>query len=193
MQIKTWIKDNFVLDSELKWNCPNCNSGILEIEKDKFNSQETKESKEEHGQDYWEPEFIKLRFSGSLKCKSCEDIVVFAGSGQLVNSGYYDQIEETHYENYQEEFKPLFFHPPLQIFKLKSIYPKEVSQEILNSFEHFWNDLSSCANKIRASLEILLNLHKVRNFTLTSSNKRKRLSLHQRIEEFKIKNSEVGD
>ena len=194
MDIKKWIRDKFLVDSELDWNCPNCTSGKLEIEKEKFNSQETKVSKEEdRKQDYWEPDFIRYRFSGSLKCKLCDEIIVFIGSGQVVNSGYYDQIEETYYGDYREEFKPLFFHPPLHIFKLKSSYPKEVSQEIMNSFEHFWNDLSSCANKIRTSLEILLNLHKVKNYTLTNRNKRKRLTLHQRIEEFKKKNSEVGD
>lgn len=192
MNTKIWLKDKFTLKTDLSWICPNCNLGMLNIEKDNFNFQETKESKNEHTQDYWDPEFIKYRFTGSLKCNACEDITFFTGNGGVVHGGYYDAIEDQYHDDFYDEFTPLFFNPPLEIFKLKDIYPKDIKEEIQNSFIHLWNDLSSCANSIRSSLEILLNENKIKKYNIKSG-KRNRLNLHQRIEEFKKKNPEVGE
>ena len=105
-------------------------------------------------------------------------------------SGFYDGEFGDYVEQYDNSFTPTYFEPHLKLFKIPKSCPKEMVLEIENSFKLFWTDLSSCVNKIRISVEILLNEQKVKRFELKGG-KRYPLSLHKRIMAFT--NTEVKD
>jgi len=113
------------------------------------------------------------------------------GYGNVEYINYYDQVSDQHEEALIEEFTPTFFHPTLNIFRISENCPELVKNEIIDSFKLFWFDLPSCANKVRTSLELLLNEQKVNK--TTSTKKGRRLKLHERIVEYKKKNEQVAD
>ena len=191
MDLKIWIKRHFNVDSKIEWNCPNCKSNSLKIIKEDFKSEETAESKEFRSKnDDWEVEWIKLTFNGKLLCKNCDENIFFVGTGNPEHNGYYDYELDEHNEEYVEHFTPTFFQPTINVFEIPEKCPNSIKNEIIDSFKLFWSDLSSCANKIRISLEVLLNEEKVKRFE-NSGGKRKSISLHRRIQLFS--NIEVRD
>lgn len=191
MEIKTWLKDSFSKGKVPDWKCPSCGNGLLKIEPNQFHFEETKLSLSWHSHDDWEPEFIQYRFHGTLKCTNCNDFVSFLGNGSLDHVHYYNYQDE-YIEDYKEVFSPTYFDPPLNIIHINPKCPEDIKQEIINSFKLFWNDLPSCANKIRTSLEMLMNQQKVKK-TYTRNGSRRNLTLHKRIEEFKLTKPEIAD
>lgn len=192
MKIRDWNKIRFLKKSKIEWPCPNCNNSALKIDKEKFHSTETTESKKAREHEYWEYEWISLIFSGILEC-NCGEIVTMTGYGNVEHEHYYDQVTDEYHEGLYEEFTPTFFHPTLHVFHISDNCPELVKNEIIDSFKLFWFDLPSCANKVRTSLELLLNEEKVNKTIATKKGSRRRLKLHERIIEYKKKNSQVAD
>lgn len=186
MDLKLWLKESCSKNTTPGWSCPTCEKGFLNIHKDQFHFKETQLSKSWHSHDDWEPEYTQYRFHGTLVCNNCDDFVAFLGIGR-VTQDYYDGGM-----NYKEVFFPKTFYPALKIFKIHETCPEDIRNEIEDSFGLFWNDLKSCANKIRISLELLMNFQKVKK-TKTVGGKRKSLSLHERIEEFRSSNPIIAD
>jgi uncharacterized protein YbaR (Trm112 family) len=191
MNINNWTKKHFTETSEFNWNCPHCKNKSLQLIKDKFISEETQESKEYRSKDdNWEIEWIVQNISGQLKCKNCGEIVFFIGIGNPQEYGYYDQALDEYVSEYETYFSPTSIHPTIHLFEIPENCPELVTQEIIDSFKLFWCDLESCANKIRNSLEILMNEFKVKKYSI-SKGKRTSIALHHRIEKFP--NKEITD
>lgn len=106
------------------------------------------------------------------------------------------------------EFEPYIFNrkikymsPSVHIIKLPDNLSPALKKMLESSFALFWIDLDSCANKIRAALEIFLDEIKIKKqikyFDRRSQKvKVKKLSLHERIGELKqnsMKFSKFGD
>ena len=192
MRKELWLKNSFIDANIPEWKCPTCNNGPLKIEAKQFHFQETKLSLSWHSEEEWEPEFTTYRFHGTLKCQNCGDLIVFMGRGAVDHFHDYDEYIREYSEGYNNVFYPLYFHPNLRLFEINENCPYEIKKEIEDSFGLYWNDLPSCANKIRTSLELLMNQQKVRK-SFIKNGKRKDLSLHQRIEEFKKSKPETAD
>lgn len=191
MDIQTWTQRFFSESSKINWNFPNCNSIALEIIKDKFVTEETQSSiAMRKKDDYWETEWIELNVLGQLKCKNCKEVVFFIGRGNPEEIGYYDHKLDDYISDYETSFTPLFINPTIQIFEIPQKCPDLVKDEIIDSFKLYWTDLESCANKIRISLEHLMDYYKVKKYN-TTSGKRNPISLHNRIKLFP--NVEVKD
>ncbi len=187
MNLTIWTKRHFTKNSKVVWPCPNCGNSSLEIVKDKLFDYQTAEStKMREEEDFWEAEWIRLVFSGILECNNCSEFVAFTGIGNPEQNGYYDHELDDYHVEYEEVFTPTFFQPSLKIFELPKNCPDNVKKEILDSFRLFWTDLPACANKIRTSLEILMTEEKVKRFEIVK-NKRKLISLHKRILNYKNK------
>jgi hypothetical protein len=62
---------------------------------------------------------------------------------------------------YEEELTPIVFIPSLKIFEYDSDLPEELRKAIDESFELFWTDPSSCCNKIRIVIELIMNDQKI--------------------------------
>ena len=81
---------------------------------------------------------------------------------------------------------PKLFLPTLAIFDIHKDVPSSIVNLIFESFELYWIDEGSYANKIRIVIEHLLDLQKIAKTKLLRS-KRLKLSLHKRIELFSNK------
>lgn len=186
-----WLKSSFTKKSIPDWTCPYCKKAILKF--DTFKSEESALSKSWHSHEDWEPEYIQYSFTGSLNCPSCNEFVAFLGNGREEFNHYYDEYHKEYIEENYSSFTPKFFYPTLQLFKIPDNCPDEIKNVINDSFALFWNDLASCANKIRVSLELLMDEFKIKKTIINRQRKRQRLSLHKRIEEFKNSKPEIAE
>jgi len=107
------------------------------------------------------------------------------GSGTVEHQHFFDNTTGTHEERLYEEFNLSYFNPPLHIFKIPDKSPDLIRKEIIDSFKLFWFDLPSCANKLRSSLEVLLNEEKLNKFFKKKNGKRKRYTLNDRVGKYK--------
>lgn len=184
MDINIWTRRHFTENSKIEWPCPNCEGKTLELIKSKFSCEETASSAEYRRENEdWEVEWIKLVFSGQLTCNTCHETIFFTGIGNPEHTGYYNYDSDSYNEQYENTYTPTYFQPSIPIFKIPDNCSSELKTEIKQSFKLFWCDLSSCANRIRVALEILMNEQGVKKFELRNS-KRIPIKLHKRIELF---------
>ncbi len=164
-----------------EWTCPTCNRGILKGKNGSFTREETWASKEAHGHPHWEPEWISYRYVCQFVCTNpkCEEVVFNAGTGTVSEEVDYND-EEGYSMSYVDLYKPKFFTPALNIFKVSATTPGDVKESIHKSFELFFANPSAAANQMRIALEQLLDHLKVKKFE-TIKGKRYLLSLHKRI------------
>jgi hypothetical protein len=176
---KTW------LNWKTRKPCPTCESGLLIPQKSGgFIQSETEESKEMNSYGgYYYTEYV---FSLHLVCSNCDETVVVSGQRSEEN---YPSDED---QGIQSSVVPTSFYPDPKIIHIPKTCPKSVKKTLNESFGLYWLDISSCANKIRISIEVLLNELKV-NKTENTSSGRKNLSLHQRILLYKTINPGVAN
>jgi len=107
-------------------------------------------------------------FSMHLKCNNCGEIVVASGMKSEEN---YPSDEDS---GIQRTITAMSFIPPPKIIEIPKSCPNNVKKIINDSFGLYWMDISSCANKIRIGIEVLLNELGVKA----------NLSLHKRLKEY---------
>lgn len=189
MNNQIWIKKTFREKDIPAWECPTCKSGILKLDENKFNIKQTIESINAKKLENWTPEYITYLFNGFLTCPVCDENISFTGKGYVEEDVFDDHSEDNTYFKF---YTPEYFCPPLHIFTIVEKCPYDVRNEIILSFNHFWNDLPACANRIRSSLELIMNQQKIKKYTIYK-HRRKALTLHKRIELFKLKDPEVAN
>ena len=174
------------------WTCSKCNLGLLEIQKDIFKYKETGGSRSARNHPAWEPDWIKYRFVALLKCnnKNCADSVSLAGRGEVIE--FHDENYGHEIEPYLPVFYPEYFYPPPQIFLIPENTPEDIKDEVLNSFSIFLSDTNAAGNRIRTCVEMILDQKKIIK-TGMKKERRINLTLHQRIEKFKLKYKELGE
>ena|SRR3984957_12275757 len=95
------------------------------------------------------------RFQQFFRCsvKECGDIVSAAGDAQLKDDRQVSGDEDPYYYM----LFPRAIHRGLPIIDVPSQTPVSVGTELEAAFALFWMDLSSCANKMRVSVERALD------------------------------------
>lgn len=191
---RTTFKNAFQTKSFPEYTCPTCHKGILFIEHKNIKTYESANSISAHGHDAWEPEWMQGIFFGILKCSngSCGETVVMTGEYVSKEKHEYDYQNDTYDLVVNKLLTPTCFNPAPHIFQLHKELPENINYEIINSFKIFWLDISSCANKIRRVVELIMDDMKIPK-TYLQSGKRKGYSLHKRIEQFKAKKPEEAD
>ncbi|MES2014697.1 MAG: DUF4145 domain-containing protein [Patescibacteria group bacterium] len=176
-----------------EWTCPSCNRGILKGKEGTFLRVETRASKAHRGHPDWEPEWISYRYSCQFVCTNpaCEEMVFNVGTGSVKEEVDYND-EQGYSASYLDIFRPKFFSPHLNIFKISPNTPVDIRDSIEKSFQLFFINPSASANHMRIALEQLLDYLKVKKFE-TVKNKRFIISLHKRIESIPSKVSELKD
>ena len=112
-----------------------------------------------------------------LECSGCGGTVVVSGLISRENN----------------LLQPKSFLPTIDIFPLSSRCPPDILVQTQLAFSLYWIDLNAAGNRIRTSVELIMNHLKVKKTTLTKAGKRNAMSLHDRILEYYPKNPEVGD
>jgi hypothetical protein len=192
---RTIFKNSFRDDSFPQWNCPTCHKGNLIIESKQVKTIENVTSKSYHTDASWEPFWIDGVFVGVLKCNNtnCEENVVITGKYNVEDQYYYDDEVGGNVTTYENILTPTYFNPPIYIFPIHKEVPTNIHNEIVNSFTLYWVDTSSCANKVRVVVELILDEMKTPKTFINKKNKRESYSLHKRIELFKAINPNEAD
>ncbi len=184
-------KGYFTQEDMSKWHCPTCNSGSLQVIEDKFIQQHNSETEINYHEDWFQaPEMIIYTFTSLLSCTNptCKEVVTCSGTGCVEREQY--SFEESRYVEY---FKPIFFYPSLNIFKIPEKTPENVAKSIVNSFTIVFTNQLAAANQIRIALECLLTHLKVNRYRITRGRKQQRLVLHERIGLLQPKYQKIKD
>ncbi|NOR55534.1 MAG: DUF4145 domain-containing protein [Sulfurovum sp.] len=178
-------KGYFLREAMNSWMCPTCNKGTLQMEKEKFIFEDNSITKQNaHNEDFNIPLDIGYTYTALLTCTNpkCGEVVTSSGVGyvDIVRQSYSPEGDiQTEYEDY---FRPLYFYPPIHIFKIPEDTPNNAKEAIESSFSLLFNHKQSAANQVRVGLECLLTHLKIKRFKLNRRRKRIRLSLHERID-----------
>ena len=175
-----------------RYPCPHCNTGTL-IGVNKPIIEITNSGKEYEKYNF--PDGISHLFSGVLKCSNdnCKDVVAVIGE-YLKDIENYDLDDINEYiENNFNLFKPKFFYPNLKLFPIIKEIPSNIKDLINEAFALYFSDYSACANKIRTTIEAILDdLNIDRTYTNSKNEKVSILSLHKRIEIYEKENPDLA-
>jgi hypothetical protein len=167
--------------------CPECQEGKLVINKKNVSLVNyDKHNIEAKRYEDFDIDWLKFGFHGFLECNSCHEKIVFAGKSSLGLRFYYEDGGPEPYEELTIEY----IERPPYIIKIDNKVPNEIKEILIDSFKLFWIDNSSCANKIRICLELMMDLSNISKYKLVSK-KRKNLSLHERISIFSGNNQSL--
>lgn len=192
MNREIWKNRSFNHNNPKSYPCPNCSTGILDL--NGILTKITPRGKEMEYYNYYDG--IEHVFSGILKCKNadCNELVTI--SGQCLKDIVYGkelpdgQMVEDRFSTYY----PKYFFPNLQIFNLSLEIPANVSEQINLSFSNYFDDLSSCANRLRHSIELILDDLKAPKWKKTNAGSIHKFKvLHQRIEHYGKRNKNIAN
>jgi hypothetical protein len=177
------FKNTFQEKSIPNWICPSCYKGALVIVNKSLIFYENANSLSARGHEAWEPEWIKGIFFGLLKCSNslCNETVVITGNFDSELDYEYNYETNRNEMVLYKKLTPTYFNPPLHIFQLNEYLPSDIHDAIIGAYNIYWIDISSCANKIRIVVELIMDNLKIPKTHLTK-NKRIRYKLHERIQ-----------
>lgn len=170
-----------------KFLCPKCATGRLTLDEKIFVKQPVYSLIESKHPD-WEPDWDVERFSLRLICDIVECGEVAHVMGDTTVAEYYD--EEFNGWGLVSLLRAQAFFPAPPIIEIPNEVPDSVRTEIIKSFELFWVDLSSCANRLRVSVELLLDHFKIPRSSIDKNGRSTRLDLNARISLFEKSDSE---
>jgi hypothetical protein len=180
------------------WPCPTCSSGSLVIVEGSLHSAETRASLDSRAHEAWDPDWITERFVCLLQCsrKQCADVVAVAGTTEVEEfhvpnpTNPYDYIEH----GWTVRYRPRYVEPAPALFRVPVGCPDLARDAIISAFRLYWTDPGACANKLRSSLEHLMDHFRIKKWTSDAkTGRRRRLDLHPRIEMLGKRFPEVAD
>ena len=92
---------------------------------------------------------------------------------------------------YFDLFEPRTSYPPIAVFPLDERWPETVRNELKLAFCHVFSDPGAAGNRLRTTVECLMDELGVKKFPRNGP--RKAIALHNRIVDFKIQNAEATD
>lgn len=169
------------------FECPSCNNNSQKLTN--LNSSESRESLAAHNEDWWDPEMIEGSFVAISTCQTCKQQVYIAGR-YGVNEYVDDEDGEPHLA-YEEEYSIEFMTPAIPLLRVPANCPDEVKQYIASAAQVIFVSPDLAANRIRASIDLLLTGQKIPR-TKLSNGKKVKLSTHKRIKLYAVKNPDVS-
>jgi hypothetical protein len=192
MNREIWKNRYFNHDNPINYPCPSCKIGVLSL--DGILTKITPRGKEMENYSY--DQGIEHVFCGILQCKNADCLELISISGQCLKDIVYGkelpdgQLVEGRFSTYY----PKYFYPNLKIFDLPENIPANVSKQINLSFSNYFDDLSSCANRIRNAIELILDDLKAAKWKRAKSGKIHIFKvLHRRIEHYGSKNKNIAN
>lgn len=171
------------------WPCPVCKKGTTSLVKDSLTYKETVRSVRSHKDDDFSPEWVDFTFTAWAKCthSTCRQEFAISGRGGVAPQW----VSEEDWD-YDEYFVAKACHPMPEIIELPAKCPEDILMELRSAFSLFWSSPPACANRIRVSLEYLMNHVGIPKRKKGSNGKFFDLTLHARIEAFARKDPIIG-
>lgn len=179
---RTLFKLPFRSETLPRWRCPTCIEGVLVLAKGTFTKEVDARTRQRWDSKGFDPECEEYVYSCVLKCthSPCQEVVVTGGIGYLDWEEGSDQ-EGNPIQNFFSLFHPKYFVPHLKIIDIPKQTPKDVTEELNQSFDLFFVSPASAVNHVRIALEKILTDLKVKRFETTRS-RRIILNLHRRVQ-----------
>ncbi len=176
--------------------CPQCNKGKVKPPNTKMKLLTANHVKRYANHQDWEPNWDVSTWSAVLTCTNidCGQHVHLTGKTGVE----LDIVEDEDFEVRQawvSHLKILSAHPSPPLLPLTDKLPLSLRQALKSAFPLYWTDQSSCINRLRTCIELLLDNQKIPRETKTKKNKTRRIGLDQRIKQFgkTYKNSKYLD
>ena len=171
-------KDCYINAGFPSFPCPRCNRGSIRLERDTLYCA-------------WEPvgETGPLEQEGKFCClfkctmPYCGTVVPMSG---ILRSSYADRMDENG-EIKLDEFEiyyPKTFYPGPSIIDIARQTPEPVAKPIVESFSILWTDQSAAANKLRVSIESVLDFYEIPRKMKNKKGSSYIVSLNRRLEAF---------
>jgi hypothetical protein len=127
------------------------------------------------------------RFASVMQCQypSCGEFVFVTGN--VIVDEYYDENGP----NYYDLLEPVTTAPSIAVFPFDERWPESVGKQLKLAFSHLFNDPGAAANRLRTSVECLMDDQGVQKYPRTGP--RRAINLHDRIIRFKPQNAEAAD
>lgn len=172
------------------WPCPVCGIGTIALIRGtgKFEETVASMSLREREGEKWFPDLSEYAFTVWGKCRHDECAQQFCISG---NGSDEMVLSEDGYD-FEERFYPKQCFPMPEIFEIPHKAPDEVRQVLLQAFQLFWGNTGACANRLRVTLELMLNHEGIQKKKKGANGKFFELTLHQRIEILQSKEPNIG-
>ena len=165
-----------------RFACPKCLSGRLTLEDKSLSMKQPAYSINDSQHPDWEPGWDIERFSLRLICDVAQCGESANVLGDTTVAEYFDEELDTW--GLITLLRPRAFFPAPPIIAMPKEVPDSVRAEISRSFELFWVDLSSCANRLRISVEFLLDHFKIPRSGIDKKGRSTRLDLNARVSLF---------
>ncbi|WP_152536032.1 DUF4145 domain-containing protein [Mesorhizobium loti] len=148
--------DEYFMQEHLPpWQCPTCGRGNLALDKESLRIGYSADVIAERDNPDWEPEWERGRFSCLLVCDQpkCGDIVSMIGE-TVTNEFRSDDDSE---QFIAESLVPKSMIPGAPLMNIPPATPSAAQNAIKQSFSAFWGDRGSAANRLRISVERILD------------------------------------
>lgn len=186
-------KSRFRADDFPSWVCSHCQSGTLQLVADSLAEFEGEASKQAHGHDTWEPDWIQGLFSARFQCSACKEPFLATGDYSVNMDQYWDHIEERLVQDCQSRFSPKMIVPNVQVFPFPPKSPEEVTVALSESFSLVFANPSAAGNLVRTAAEALLTVLKVKKSGTTNKGKRYPLNFTARLDLLPAKHKSIAD
>ncbi|MEX3755793.1 DUF4145 domain-containing protein [Mycobacteroides abscessus] len=169
--------------------CPACETGRLgappgEVRDDLHNY------RVQHWADSGDPTTIEGVFVARLVCsrRRCQEVVTATGDFGVEQE--YDPVADEHF---QTIFKVRTLYPAVALLQPPDGTPVSVAADLLRAAATVWLDPGSAMTCLRRSLETLMTEHRIPATSMTKKGAERRLTLHDRIELFRVLRPDVAD
>jgi hypothetical protein len=168
--------------------CPTCRHGRLVLVPDTIQKLQAAHNVKTMNDEDSIPEMFTQKFALFLKCSTpdCGEIVSVYGDTRTVETYDDDEFGQPCLA-YVEELEPKGMYPAPPIIELPEEIPYKVRHQLQMAFGFLWTDIGASANRVRASIERILDDAQTPVKANSRTDKLYRLDLAQRIEQFKIK------
>lgn len=166
--------------------CPACGSGTLTVFEPVIHETAASQSARKH--DAWDPEWVSGYFTAELRCarSQCREVAIAAGEMRVrCEPGPMDL-------DYVQEFRLRFTAPALPIVEVPQGCPEDVASRVAEAGVVIWADPSAAANRLRLTIEQILDQQGVPKYPDTPKGKDVPLKTHNRIDLFRRDNPGVA-
>lgn len=178
-------------DSMPKFKCPQCENGRLIANLKSIQAKQPIYSKIACRHPDYEPDWAIERFSLEMKCDevTCGETSFVIGETEAEQ--YYNEDYTT--DAWMTNLHPRGFYPAPPIIHLPTEVPDDIRREVHKAFDLFWTDLNATANRLRVSVEHIMDERKVPRELPAKKGGMRDLDLNGRIQEFSKTEKEHGD
>lgn len=137
------------------WPCPACARGNLRIDPNSFNVSRLPSSTAQIKEEGFHPDHNFGRFSSMLVCDQCREPVALTGE--------YQGHEYQQHGNTTERLRlrPLCMQPGSPLMEVPANVPESAADAMQQSFISFWGDRGSAANRLRISVERIMDAEQI--------------------------------